>query len=166
MSIITTFSRGVPFPKGAAFLLVAIWFIGCAGTSENSGPVSEKEPVASKEFTGPGLEEEWGIKVESLRLSAGGYMLDFRYRVIDPDKAMPLFDHKVEPHLVDQETGVKSRVPSSPKVGSMRQKVRGGKPIADRIYFILFGNPEGNVKPGSKVTVAIGDFEAKDLIVQ
>lgn len=151
---------------GVAFLFAAVGFIGCAGTSENSGPATEMEPSASKEYPGPSLEEQWGIKVESLRLSAGGYMLDFRYRVIDPDKAMPLFDHKIKPHLVDQETGVKSQVPSSPKVGSMRQKVRGGKPIPDRIYFILFGNPGGNVKPGSKVTVAIGDFKAKDLIVQ
>ncbi|MFA5352827.1 MAG: hypothetical protein WC291_01225 [Thermodesulfovibrionales bacterium] len=90
-------------------------------------------------------------------------MLDFRYRVIDPVKAAPLFNRKERTYLLDQATGAKFLVPSAPKVGALRTT---RPPQADRNYFALFANPGGFVKKGNKVTVVIGDFKAEDLIVQ
>ena len=60
------------------------------------------------------LEETWGIQVEGIRLSAAGYMLDFRYRVLDPEKAAALFDRKTKPYLIDQESGAKFMIPPYP----------------------------------------------------
>ena len=109
------------------------------------------------------LEERWGIKLLSIRLSAEGYMLDFRYRVLDPEKAKPLFDRQSKPYLVDEVTGAMFVVPEPPKVGALRTT---RKPVPDRNYFILFANPGKFVKPGNKVTIVIGDFRAENLIVQ
>jgi hypothetical protein len=40
------------------------------------------------------------------------------------------------------------------------------KPVANRDYIILFGNPGNLVKQGSRVTVVIGDLKVEDLVVE
>lgn len=87
----------------------------------------EKQPEQST------LEEDWGIKIESARLSAGGYMIDFRFRVLDAEKAAQIFDRKIMPQMIDQATGARFIVPSPPKVGQLRS---GGNIKEDRIYFM------------------------------
>ncbi|MEW6569797.1 MAG: hypothetical protein AB1390_01280 [Nitrospirota bacterium] len=128
---------------------------GCANTLKN-------RPAEPSEIDLAKIENEWGIQIDGIRLSAGGYMLDFRYRVIDPEKAQPIFDRKEKPYLIDQASGAKFMVPSPPKVGPLRTS---NPPQADRTYFILFANPGKYVKQGNKVTVVIGDFRAEDLTV-
>ena len=108
--------------------------------------------------------EKWGIQVLSTRLTAAGYMLDFRYRVVAPEKAAALFDPKSKPYLVDEATGAKFVVPAPPKVGSMRAS--GKNPVANKNYFIFFANPGGYVKAGNKVSVVIGDFKIEHLTVE
>jgi hypothetical protein len=107
---------------------------------------------------------EWGIEVSGLRLSAAGYMLDFRYQITDLEKAKPFMDPSVKPYLIDQATGAKMYVPSPPKIGSLRQTSRQPKP--GRSYFVLFANPGRFVKRGSAVTIAMGACELRDLIVE
>lgn len=109
------------------------------------------------------MEMQWGVKVLPIRLSAEGYMLDFRYRVLDAEKAAPLFDRKIKPYLVDEATGAILVVPEPPKVGALRNT---RKPQPDRNYFILFANPGRYVQKGRKVTVVIGDFKAEHLVVE
>ena len=113
--------------------------------------------------SGDPLVERWGVKVLQIRLSAEGYMLDLRYRVLDAEKAAPLFDREQKAYLIDQATGAKFLVPESPKVGAMRTT---RPPKQDKNYFILFANPGRYVKQGNKVTVVIGDFMAENLIVE
>jgi hypothetical protein len=139
-----------------AIIIFCVLLIGCATIKENQSVPAppEKESLS--------IQQLYGIEIQGIRLIGAGRFLDFRYKVIDPEKASPLMDSRAKAHLIDQETGSNLEVPSFPKVGSMRQKTR--QPIAGKIYFILFGNP-GVVKPGGKVTVAIGDFKAENLIV-
>lgn len=109
------------------------------------------------------LEDEWGIKIEFATLSAGGYMVDFRFRILDIGKAQPILDRRVKPYLVDQASGAKFAVPNPPKVGQLRS---GGNIKDGKICFIYFANPGRYVQSGNKVTVVIGDFEARDIVVQ
>src|SRR4030042_1767141 len=51
------------------------------------------------------LQERWGIEVIGIRRTAAEYMLNFRYRVTNPDKALALFDRKIKPYLIDQASG-------------------------------------------------------------
>jgi len=101
--------------------------------------------------------------VESLRLSAAGYMLDFRFRVLDPVKAAPLFNKSLKTYLLDETSGAQMYVPASPKVGAMRSSQKSI--LADRVYFVMFGNPACYIKAGARVTVVIGDFKAEGLLV-
>jgi hypothetical protein len=110
------------------------------------------------------LEERWGISIQPLRLSAAGYMLDFRYRVLDPSKAAPLADRVVKPYLLHPQSGAQLMVPSSPKVGAMRAAPRAFQ--ANKVYGVLFANPGRLLQPGDTVTVIIGDFRAENLMVE
>src|SRR3990172_7542680 len=78
-------------------ILLFITLTGCATTHE--GKIIETAAPQAIDTT---IEEKWGVRVLSIRQSAEGYMLDFRYRVIDAEKAAPLFDRKIKPHLIDE----------------------------------------------------------------
>ena len=106
------------------------------------------------------------VTIESLRLAAAGNMIDFRYRIVDPAKARMLVDRTITPYLIEQSSGKTVEVPKSTKIGPLRQTTKYGDPPADRVFFVLFGNPGGLVQPGSRVTVVVGDFRAEDLIVE
>jgi len=109
------------------------------------------------------MERAWGIRPLSIRQTADGHMIDFRYRIMDAEKASPLFSPKIKPILIDEDTGAVMAVPTVPKVGSMRST---RKPLQDRSYAMLFGNPEKHIKPGHRVTIVIGDYRAERLVVE
>ena len=63
------------------------------------------------------MQDTWGIQVVSLRTTAAGSMLDFRYKVLDAKKAESLFVRKTKPYLIHQESGKVLSVPVTAKVG-------------------------------------------------
>jgi hypothetical protein len=129
--------------------------------AEETGKKAEVAPVQS--LTPEELEKKWGIRPLSVRRTADGHMLDFRYRITDAEKASPLFHPAIKPVIIDEDTGAVMAVPNVPKVGSMRST---RKPLKDRDYFMLFANPQRHIKPGHKVTVVIGDYRAGHLVVE
>jgi hypothetical protein len=98
-----------------------------------------------------------------VRQTAAGYMLEFRYRVLNAEKAKPLFERRTKPVLTHVETGAKLIVPAPAKTGALRNS---NPPVAGRIYWMFFANPGKLVKPGQHVSVEIGEFRADGLIVQ
>jgi hypothetical protein len=107
--------------------------------------------------------EMWGIEITSIRLTANDHMIDYRYRVVDSDKATDLFKRQIKPFLIHQRTEQVLAVPETAKLGPLRNS---NMPQKDRIYWMFFGNAGKLVKTGDKVTVVIGDFRVEDLIVQ
>jgi hypothetical protein len=97
--------------------------------------------------------------------TADGFWLDFRFRVTDAEKALPLFDSRIKPYLESEQSGVKLAVPSAAKVGALRTTNRGHNVKPGKIYNIMFANPGFHVKPGQKVSVVIGDFKVEHLTV-
>jgi len=127
---------------------------GCASTHTDT-----PETVSAEKA--PSLEEQWGVEVVALRLTGNNYMLDFRYKVLDPDKAAELFERANKPALIHVATGAKLEVPRPAKTGPLRPT---NPPQAGRTYFMLFSNP-GVVQAGDEVTIEIGDFKA-DVVVE
>ena len=150
---------GLPLVFCIVIASIALIMPGCCATTPG---IQSKGPVSPEEFVK--LEENWGIQVVSIRQSAAGHILDFRFRVIDPDKASLLLRRQEKAFLIDQATGMKLPVPSIGKVGSLRQTTI--KPEAGTTYFILFANGSGLVKPGGRVTLVIGDFRLENLTVE
>ena len=102
------------------------------------------------------LEQQWGIKVAAIRLTASGYLLDFRYRVIDSAKASDVLKRGQQSYVIHETSGKKLSVTNS-KLGPMRQTAV--KPAANRTYFVMFSNPETLVKKGDQVTVVIVELQ-------
>lgn len=144
----------------AARLAFGVWLFcaGCATSGATSSTGLAPAPVA------PTAEARLGIRVEGLRRSADGFMLDFRYRVVDPERARLIMDRAMKPYLIDEGSGAKFLIPSSPKVGPMRQTTR--RPESGRVYWLLFANPARHVQAGSLVTVVVGDVRLEHIVVE
>jgi hypothetical protein len=132
--------------------------VGCA-TATRQAPAGPAPAVQS-----PTPEQLLGIEVVAIRSSAQGMMLDFRYRVVDPVKALPLMDHAIKPYLIEEASGARFGIPSSPTVGPMRQTSLRAE--VGRVYWMLFGNPGRYVKPGNKVTLVFGEVRLEHLTVK
>ena len=141
---------------GAAVLLNAP-IVADANVTTQDGFIQQTEEQKQE------LSEMWGIELVAMRSTAEGHMVDFRYKVTDADKAAPLFKRQTKPYLIHQESGKALGVPNTAKVGALRNS---NMPQAGRTYWMFFGNHNRIVKKGDLVTVAIGDFRAKDLTVQ
>lgn len=148
---------------------LALLLGGCASTPPSAAPESESGDASTAAAQRSELEEEWGIKLLGIRPSAAGYVLDFRYEVLDAEKATPILQRKYahDPHVIVEKSGAILRVPFSAKVGSMRNSVRTANQIKPhRRYFMLFANPGRHVESGDRVTVVIGNFRAEHVVVQ
>ena len=152
-----TVGRARPRPVAGTlcvFLAVGGMLIsGCTSTNGSAPTTQAAEPA-------PTMEEQWGVEVVALRLTGADYMLDFRYRVIDADKAGELFERANKPVLIHNATGAKLEVPRPAKTGPLRPT---NPPQAGRVYFMLFSNP-GVVKAGDEVTIEIGDFKTEVVV--
>ena len=122
----------------------------------------ENKNVKAKKDTLPIAEKKWGIRPLSIQLTAAGNLLDYRFRVIDPDKAMGVMKRGDKAYLIDQASGMRFAVPRT-KVGSLRQT--GSKPKAGKIFPILFSNTGKVIKTGSEVTIVVGDFRMENIVV-
>jgi hypothetical protein len=112
--------------------------------------------------SGSDIEKQWGVKIESIRVTAAGHLVDFRYRVLDSEKAMVMMKRGDKAYIIDQASGLELPVPVT-KVGPIRGT--GTTPKEGKVYSVMFKNG-GIVQSGSKVTVVIGDFKVEDLIVE
>lgn len=108
-------------------------------------------------------EDRWGVRIESVRLTAAGRVVDVRYRVVDAEKARLFATRKDKPALLDESSGAVLRVPTAPTVGPLRvtSNLESG-----RVYFILFANPGRQIRAGAKVALTVGGLRAANLVVQ
>jgi len=109
------------------------------------------------------MKRQWGVEVLYVRQTAAGYMLEFRYKVLDPNKAKPLFERQTKPVLTHVESGARLIVPTPAKTGALRNS---NSPLADHTYWMFFANPGKLVQPGQHVNIEIGAFHADGLVVQ
>lgn len=137
-----------------------------ASTPPASAPVAPVAQPAPSAAAAPMVVEEFGVQVRGVRLSANGYLVDLRYRVLDPARARAMLDRKVRPVLVDETSGSRFYVPAPPIVGALRQTARNKVIHTDRDYFMLFANPDRKLKAGSKVALYVGEQRFGDLQIE
>jgi hypothetical protein len=141
---------------------VSVLFLQNSPGRAGLNPAVRPEPLQTKQAFEQQLKDRWGIELTALHMTAAGHMIDFRYRVLDKDKAAPLFKRQTKPYLIHQASGKVLAVPNTAKIGSLRNS---NIPQQGRIYWMFFGN-NGTVKNGDKVSVVIGDFRADGLVVE
>jgi len=132
----------------------------CASAPSADQPAAKTEAAVAEPLD---LAAQWGVEVTSIRMTANDHMIDYRYRVLDADKATDLFKRQIKPKLIHQETGKVLVVPETAKLGPLRNS---NTPQEGKIYWMFFGNAGDLVKAGDKVTVVIGEFRVEDLVVE
>jgi hypothetical protein len=105
----------------------------------------------------------WGIDDMRVKQAESGELIKFTWRVLDPTKAKPLNDKKIQPMLIDPQAGVQLVVPVMEKVGQLRQTAT---PEFGKSYWMAFSNRGRPVKRGDRVTIVIGQFKIAGLMVE
>ena len=103
------------------------------------------------------------LSIESVRLTAAGHYLDLRYRVLDAVRANSALGPGIKPLLIDEASGAVMAVPTTAKLGSLRQTQ--AKQKTDRTYFVMFVNT-ARIGPGTLVTAKLGELQFEHLTVQ
>lgn len=109
--------------------------------------------------TADGMAARYGIKVDLIGVTAAGGLVEFRYQVVDPDKADAMIhDKKLLPIVVVEETGA-TMVISRPHHHAAALQLGG-------TYFFLFANAHNAIHRGSMVTLVMGDARIEHLVAQ
>ena len=119
-----------------------------------------KVPVTgeSRLLTTQELEDEFGIRVRLIGVTAGGGLIDLRYKIVDLAKALPLLgSHETMPELVDEASGKRLVAPE----GMMHHG-----DLEERVYFMHYPNGGNKIKPGSLVSVVMGDITVEGIAAQ
>ena len=107
----------------------------------------------------PSAEEvRTGVQVAQIGMAAGGGLVDLRLKVLDAAKASKLLGNPANvPTLIAGDTP-----PLQPPHHALRN-ARFGNGL---IFYILYPNTRGAVKPGSEVVVAMGDVRLGPVTVR
>ncbi|HEY7489521.1 MAG TPA: hypothetical protein VIH59_00210 [Candidatus Tectomicrobia bacterium] len=131
---------------------LVVWMIVAPSPHGGAGQVA----LARSQVT---FEEATGVRLRWIAMTAGGGMIDLRYQVLDPDKALIVHDKERPPRIIDEATG---RILSRPWMAHAHK--RGQRTAVT--YNQLLMNSGGILKRGSQVTVVIGDARLEHVVVQ
>lgn len=149
-----------------AFSLVSVP-LGLGGTSQGG-----EHAIPDTVITAQRLEEEYGIRLTLVAVTAGGGMVDVRYRIIDPEKATKLVDPEdggIMPMLHVQDelcTDIGRYAQYAQTLLMPDSHMRTQKLVADRMYFTLIPNTRGVVHRGTSVIVVFGDVAIEPTLAQ
>ncbi len=104
------------------------------------------------------IEERWGIRITHIAVLADGGLIDFRFQILDPEKAMPLFNLEDRPLLYVETTGQ--------LVDSLYHPPHGHELVAGYTQYFLYNNHGGVIKPGTLVSVILGDLRLEHIVAQ
>jgi hypothetical protein len=130
-----------------------------------SGPKALASPIGvpRSQKAARYLALRYGVDHLQVRSVSSGASLEFRYRVLDAQKATILNDKRAAPFLIDWKTGAKLTVPTVEKIGALRQTVT---PEPGHEYWMVFTNPGKLVRPGDRVDLVAGPVRLEGLIVE
>jgi hypothetical protein len=107
-----------------------------------------------------GMAARYGIHVDMIAVTAAGGLVELRYQVVDPDKAIPLVhDRDLSPALVNEQTGETLRMSSPPHHHGTELDLGG-------TYFFLMANTRSAMRSGDRVTLVVGDARLEHLVTQ
>jgi len=109
-------------------------------------------------------ERDWGVRPIHARVTANGYMIEFRYRVVDPEKAVILSDRKDFPYMLSQKSRARLSVPYFPTVGFIKSNRKFLK--SDRNYTAMFSNEGIHLLRGDRVRIQVRDQLSPIMVLQ
>jgi hypothetical protein len=136
---------------------------GASGKTPTATTAARAVVVPRSERAEMFYARRFGVDHLQVRSTASGNSLQFRYRVVDAEKAKVLNDKRATPYMLDWQTGNRLLVPTMEKIGTLRQMAT---PEVGREYWMVFSNPGKLVKPGQKVDVVVGAIRLEGLTVE
>jgi len=110
--------------------------------------------------TAQGMAAKYGIDVNLIGVSAAGGLIQFRYQVVDPDKADAMIhDPKLFPIVVVEESGATMAIPRPHQHSGAALELGG-------TYFFMFANAHNAIHRGSLVTLVMGDARLEHIVAQ
>jgi hypothetical protein len=141
----------VPVLLLAVALALGVKAVRADGADVRSGT----QAVSAREFAA-----HTGIAVTLIGVTAGGGMIEFRYQVVDPDKAsLVLHDDTRRPVLVAENSGETLAMVSRPHSHKAELQLGG-------TYFFLMANTRNALRDGTTVTVIIGDVRLEHVMAR
>ncbi len=147
------------YPAAMAVMLVIGVSSYQLGVRNAAAEHESKHPLPETVISAQTLEEQYGIQMTLVAVTAAGGLVDVRYKVIDPEKAALLATEEdgIMP-MVYVENGDFMLMPDA--------HMRTQKLIAGRMYFTLIPNAQNIVKRGSSVTIVFDDIALEPIITQ
>jgi hypothetical protein len=121
-------------------------------------PPSDSQPAAELVSAGV-LEERYGMQIKLIGVTGGGGLIDFRFKVLDHEKAELLLQSPADLPVLIVADGDTTLNPPAVKPEDMRLE-------SDSVYFMLYPNPGGVVKPGAPVSVVMDDVRLEPITAQ
>ena len=110
--------------------------------------------------TAAGMAARYGIEVNLIGVSAAGGLVEFRYQVVDPDKADAMVhDPKLFPIVVVEESGATMAIPRPHQHAGAGLELGG-------TYFFMFANAHNAIHKGSLLTLVMGDARLEHIVAQ
>lgn len=102
------------------------------------------------------LEELYGIRVKWIAVVANGGGIDFRFSVVNPDKANEfMHDPETMPILIAEDSGKRINPPQSAHDNMVYMAGVG--------YHTMYSNPGGVIQSGTPVVVVFGDYRLEPI---
>lgn len=131
-------------------LLMAIGAAGYWGWQQYQVHLAEQHKAEIQAEAVAQIEDLWGVRFMHVALVAEGGLLDVRYQVTDPDKAVYMFDEVENIPRVIASNGIEMGMNDDPHTHDLEFGFS---------YFFLLRNVDDSVSPGDEVTIIVGDVE-------
>jgi hypothetical protein len=139
----------------AALLMLAL--VGCVpAPAPTSAVLAATQPAAS--LSPEVLEQQYGVRLHLLAVTAVGGLVDLRLQITDAVKAQQLF-RGAAPSLLLVSSGVVLPPPEDSQ--AQVKQLRSGTPV-----LFLYPNKNAAVRPGDKITVQFGDIRLQSVTVR
>jgi len=140
---------------GAAGLLLLVLLAGWLVWTQGPGLLARSRPGMSAEA----FAEATGIQIKLIGVTGGGGFVDFRYKVLDADKAANLLQDPANAPVLLVEDGRGAVLRTDPAAFKIDF-------ADDTSYFVFYVNSQNAIKHGTQVTAVIGDYRLKHLTAQ
>jgi hypothetical protein len=161
--------RRLRLPLTVGVLIVASVVLYGA-TAGNGTPLAVSRSHAISERA---LEQEFGLRIDLVGMSAGGGLIDFRFTVLEPEKAAPLFAPSTTGSSPGTQQHAKATLPvlfaeDSNTLIQARGSMGHHQPslAVGKTFFILYPNPGGKIQSGTPVSIVLGSVRVEHVMAK
>ena len=139
----------------ALLLAVGFFLYGMWSDYQTSTPLG----AVKTHLTAAELEQQYGVRIRLIGVTAAGGLIDFRYKIVDLAKARTLLeDHEQMPLLA---------VPGTNTVLRMPESMMEHSDLAEgQLFYAHYPNAGGAIRPGTPVSVIFGDLQVDAIAAQ